>query len=303
MAKSKNKAFWMSKRLNDQTFLDHYNRLMELAINMFEWINLPSTVDERFLELCLMGRGFAVFFKDPVMGYLGLTATVGGEYDVYKNPVYRYAYSSGSNYQRTLSIDDSVLIYNNRLRQPIKNTLEMYADRLTEIQRAIDVNVKQQKTPLIVKGTEEQVLSIKNAIGMRDENLPVLITDRSFNLEDIMIYPTEAPYVADKLFQLYRQTWAEAYTYLGVENNVQDKKERLVSGEVSSSLASVEANRLTRLNARKQACDEINRMFGLDIDVQFRQIAILPDAIDIPSLEESEVRDRGSIYRNTDGAD
>lgn len=301
MSRSKNKEFWISTRCNHQTYLDHYNRLLELSINMFEWLNLPDSVDERFLELCLMGRGFALFFEDPVEGYLALTATVGGKYDLYQNPVYRYAYSAGTAYQRELTNKDSVIIYNNRLRTPSMRTIEMYAERLTEIQRAIDVNVKQQKTPLILKASEEQVLSIKNALTYRDENMPAIITDKSLNLEELMVYPTEAPYVSDKLFQLYRQTWAEAYTFLGVENNVQDKKERLVTGEVSSSLATVEANRLTKLNARKHACSQINKMFSLNIDVQFRQIAVLPNAVDIPSLDESEVSLNGSVYSNSYG--
>ena len=42
---------WVSALLNNRTYLQYYNRLLELAINMYEWKNLPDTVDERFLEL------------------------------------------------------------------------------------------------------------------------------------------------------------------------------------------------------------------------------------------------------------
>ena len=59
-------------------------------------------------------------------------------------------------------------------------------------------------------------------------------------------------------------------TYLGIENTKTDKKERMVSDEVLGNMGDVEAQRFTRLNSRKQFCKEVNEMFGLEIDVDFR---------------------------------
>ena len=55
---------------NQRTYLQYVNRLTELSISMFDWKNLPSTIDARFLELALFNDGIAVFFNDEVMGYL-----------------------------------------------------------------------------------------------------------------------------------------------------------------------------------------------------------------------------------------
>ena len=49
-----------------------------------------------------------------------------------------------------------------------------------------------------------------------------------------------------------------------------EKKERLISNEVMSNMGDVEAQRFTRLNARKYACDQINKLFGLDVNCEFR---------------------------------
>jgi hypothetical protein len=81
---------------------------------------------------------------------------------------------------------------------------------------------------------------------------------------------TNAPYVADKLYQLKTQIWNEALTYLGISNLNVQKKERLVSDEVIRSMGGVIASRYSRLQARREACDAINRMFGLDISCDFR---------------------------------
>lgn len=249
----KNKEFWETKKLNNRTYLDFYERLMELSINMFEWVNLPDTMDERYLELALFARGKAVIFKDPVMGYLSLNVMYGGRLNIYEEPIERTAYSVGREYNYPLTEDNSVIVYNNRLRTPSMLTIENYAMRLYEIQRAIDTNVKQQKTPFFVKGSEEQMLSLRNVYSQYSGNMPVIMVDESFKADEMMVFQTPAPYVADSLQTLLKMTWADVYTYLGIENNVSDKKERLVSGEVDSSLAVVEANRLTKLNARKAA--------------------------------------------------
>ena len=44
----------------------------------------------------------------------------------------------------------------------------------------------------------------------------------------------------------------------------------MVSDEVLGNMGDVEAQRFTRLNSRKQFCKEVNEMFGLDIDCDFR---------------------------------
>ena len=58
-------------------------------------------------------------------------------------------------------------------------------------------------------------------------------------------------------------------TYLGINNSNQEKRERLVEDEVSANNDQVNAFRNIALNARKQACEEINKMFGLNVDVEW----------------------------------
>ena len=48
------------------------------------------------------------------------------------------------------------------------------------------------------------------------------------------------------------------------------KKERLITDEVIRNQGGTVASRYSRLNSRKQACEQINKMFGLNIDVEYR---------------------------------
>lgn len=256
--------------LNDQTFLDYYYRLQEIAINMFAWENLPDTVDERFLELTLCEYGYAIYFNDEVLGNLALTCTYGTDWDVYRVPMKRRAWAING-YSRELTKEDSVIIWNNRMRQGNIMPILLYARRLYELERTIDVNVKAQKTPVLIKTTEAQKLTLENIYREYDGNKPVIFAQKGLDLEGIEVLSTNAPFVADKLEILKRQIWNEALTFFGVENTNAEKKERLLTDEILSNLGGVQAQRYVMLNSRREAADKINKMFGTNIEVNFRQ--------------------------------
>lgn len=268
MSKNK-KARWQSAELNNKTYIDYYNRLMEMALNVFEWKNLPDTIDERFLELALYEHGYCVYFNDEFIGDLALTCTIGGQLDVYRIPILRRAYAQNG-YNKLLTSKDSVLIFNNYLHTPTSLTIELFARRLYEIERTIDVNVKAQKTPNLILSSEQQRLTMQNLYMQYDGNEPFIFGDKNMDFDGVKSLKTDAPFVADKLQILKHQIWNEALTFCGIENSNADKKERLVSDEVGSNYGNIEAQRNVMLNARRQAVKKINKMFGTNIEVGFR---------------------------------
>lgn len=258
-----------AQALNNDTFFDYYNRIKELFINMFEWKNLPDSVSERFIELTLCDYGYAVYFNDEIIGNLCLTAMYGGPLDVYRIPIRRTAYAANG-YNRQLSNIDSVLIFNNYLHQPSLNTIMLFARRLYELERAIDVNVKAQKTPMIITCEESQELTMKNLYKQYDGNEPVIFGTKNLDLNGIKSIPTAAPFVADKLQMIKREVWAEVLQFVGINSNAYEKKERLVTAEVDSTEMGAQAQRFIMLNARREAAKQINQMFGTNIQVDFR---------------------------------
>lgn len=253
------------------TYAYYIDRLTELALVMFEWKNLPDTVDERYLELTLFQNGQAIFFRDEVLGYLGLQCAVNGNFDVYRVPLRRRAYASNGYNNNDLDIDNSVIIYNNYLRTNSVRDIKMFAQRLYDLDCSIDVNARAQKTPVLIQCDEDQRLTMLNAYKEFDGNSPVIFADKNLDINGIKVFQTNAPYVSDKLYQLKTQYFNEALTYLGISNVNFEKKERLVSDEVSRQQGGVIASRYSRLEMRRKACDKINKMFGLNIDVDYRE--------------------------------
>lgn len=276
MARKTKRNFWESAWLNNRTYIHYYNRLTELAISMFEWKNLPDSIDPRFLELVLFSDGMAVFFKDEVLGYLALQTMIGGNLDVYRIPKIRRAYATNG-YNRSLDEKDSVIIFNNMLHTNCLTDVELFARRLYECDRTIDVNIKAQKTPIMIACDENQRLTMKNLYQQYDGNEPFIFGGKDMDIKKIQAIVTGAPYVADKVMQTKFQIWNEAMTYLGISNVNMHKKERLLSDEVTRNMGSTVASRYTRLEMRKQACKKINEMFGLNIDVDYREDIQLVD--------------------------
>lgn len=269
MAK-KDRQFWESAAMNNGTYRQYYNRLVELAISMFEWKNLPDSVDARFLELCLFVDGQAIFFYDEELGYLTLQNAMNGGFNVYRIPVNRRAYAVNG-YNRELDENNSVIIFNNYLHTNSQLDAVIFAKRLYNIDRAIDVNANAMKTPIIIKCDETQRLTMLNLYKQYDGNEPYIFGDKSINTNAVQVLKTDAPYVADKLYQLKTQIWNEALTYLGISNINVQKKERLITDEVTRNQGGTIASRYSRLNARRDACKQINKMFGLDIWCDYRE--------------------------------
>ena len=271
MGRRKHKIFDESLILNNLTYRQYLNRLTELAISMFEWKNLPDTVDARYLESHLFETGCMVYFKDDVIGDLCLDCIVNGRLDVYGNPLLRRAYSGYNNYQKLLTYKDSVIIWNNYLHGNSILDVEMFARRLYNIDRIIDVNANAQKTPVLLQGSEKQRLTLLNLYKEYDGNAPFIFGDKNLDINSLKAFSTNAPYVCDKLYQLKTQIWNEALTYLGISNINIQKKERLITDEVTRNQGGTIASRYSRLESRRQAVEKINDMFGTDIEVNYRE--------------------------------
>ena len=269
MGRVKDAEFWESARYNNATFMQYYRRFVELAVSMFKWDGLPDTVDERFLELTLFAYGSALWFRDEEIGDLALKFTSNNSFNVYRIPTGRRAIAdNGYNAQRT--INDSVIIWNNMLHTPTMPDIETFAYRLYNIDRTIDVNVNAQKTPILIRGSERQILTLKNLYLKYNGNEPVVLADDNLSNQPLSSLKTDAPFVADRLYDLKAQIFNECLTFLGISNVSFQKKERMITDEVSSGQGAVIANRYSRLVARQAAAKQINDMFGTNITVRYR---------------------------------
>lgn len=269
--KRKRTDFDESAIMNNTNYNIYLDRLFELAISVFDWQNLPDTVDVRFLEYVLNMDGKAVFFKDEEMGYLTLQCAYAGGFDVYREPLKVRAYAVNG-YNRTMdNKTECILMWNNKLRKSTYPVLMNFAIQLWDLDRTCYVNLRAQKTPVLVIAPEHDRLTMKNLYKEIDGNAPVIYGDKNLDFENIKAINTGAPFVADKVFEQKTKIWNEALTYLGISNINSVKKERLITDEVTRNLGGTITSRYSRLEMRQKACEEINKLFGTDIWVEFKE--------------------------------
>lgn len=273
MARKRNKqneSFIRSALRNTWDYTDYEDMLTEIALSRFEWQGLPDTCDERYLERALFFNGQACFVKDEVLGsLLSLKVTTSGKFDVYGIPIKRQAYGSNE-YRIKCDNTNSVLVFNNYKRKPTFPVVTNYAMRLYEMDRTIDVNVGAQKTPVLILCDENERLTMENLYTQYEGNRPVIFGKKGLNPDSLTVLKTDAPYVSDKIYNLKTNIFNEALTMLGVANVSIEKRERLVSDEVTKALGGTISNRYAYISMRQHAADQVNKMFGTNIQVKFR---------------------------------
>lgn len=309
--KGLNTEFEEAQILNASTYNDYLARMRKIALSMFEWQNLPATMNSRYLELCLYYKGQAALLYDDDYGYINTQAADSGYINIYGLPTRINCYSYEYNQMRELYIpnvnsaknQECILVMNNYERIPTAATISLFANRMSEAQRTADINVQAQRTPVLILGDKPQELTLRNLYAQYDGNSPVIFGNQNqLTTDSLQVLKTDAPFVAKDLMEYKMQIWNEFLTFLGV-NNLAEKRERLISNEVDSNNELVNLNLQSYLAPRKQACDEFNAKFGLSGDKAI-SVKVRSDLYNIIKQAESITDKYRSVMENegeTDG--
>lgn len=274
-----NYKFIDSALVNDLTFTDYLNRFKKVALSVFEWVNLPKSMNAQWLEKCLYYNGMATLLKDKNYGFINTNCCSNGKLNIYGLPTNLNCYSFEYQTNRKLytglmtglteaqkearEFYECILVQNNWDRTPTAGSMELFALRLYEAERTADVNIKSQKTPVMVLVDEEQRLLMENLYSQYDGNRPFIFGDKKQLGSDVLrAIKTDAPFIADKIMDYKKEIWNEALTFLGINNIMVDKKERLITDEANSNNELINLNLQSYLAPRQEACRQFNEKFG-----------------------------------------
>ena len=274
---------------NNATYIDYFERLKLIAVSLFTWEGLDDVGgNNNYLEECLFEKGRAVFLQDDEYGYMSVNVNPADRLNYYNLPLKVQAWSTG--YSKIFDYDKVVYIRNNILEIPTSRTISLFAWRLYDTERTIDVNRSAQKTPVLLETTPDTLLTLKNVYMNYSGNTPVIFGNKKFDLgNQIKTLNTMAPYLIDKLEDHKHNIWNEALTYLGINNANTDKKERLITDEVNANNDLIRYYLNCFYKTRKVACDEINKKF-FNGEEKIR-VTLNDDVLDLLRLSESEIVD------------
>lgn len=270
--KTANSQFIENNVLNDITFDFYLRCFKKLCLSMFEWVNLPKGMDSRFLEEVLYYNGLATLLYDETFGFINTASTPSGNLNIYGLPTsincFSYGFSSIRNLYTGLANEearktDCILVLNCQDRESTFSSMELFAYRMYKAERSSDININSTKSPIVIMASDKTKLSMVNAYAQYDGNQPVIVGKKGqFDLNDITSIDTRAEFIADKLQDYKKGIWNEVLTFLGI-NNLNEKKERMVTDETNQNNEVINLNLQSFLIPRKKACEQFNELFGL----------------------------------------
>lgn len=298
-------AFRDAILMNNQTYVDYLERMKKICLSMFEWQNLPPSMNARFLEMCLFYNGQGAMLYSDEYGYINTMASDGGYINIYGLPTEVMCYSYRFNERRSLYTVDTgeekgkecILVMNNYERIPTTVSISLFALRLAEAQRTADVNIKSLRTPILITTDQKQYFTLKKMYEEYDGNTPAIFADKNVITPDALkAIKTDAPVLLRDLMDYKREIWNEFLTFMGLQN-LSEKKERLISSEVDSNNELINMNLQALLIPRKEACKQFNEKYGLSgekaIDVKVRS-----DIYNIIKQYESVTSDYAGAIRD-----
>ena len=250
---------------NYRRIYDYYKML---ALNMFTWENLPETMDSRYIENALYEHGLCLVNDDKDLGLISVPCSYGANMNI--NGESTEVITSGYNYVKTIKYinnDNCVLIRNNDLAKATRDYIANYAERMLEVEMCIRANINQQKFPWFINATEKTKKSLQLIFDKVENFEPFILANREIMGEaPLEVLTMSTPYVADKLNSYKYELEREILSFLSLNNNF-EKKERLLTDEVNSNNDFIHTNAMLMYKVRLQACEQINKKFGLNVRV------------------------------------
>ena len=280
--------------VEDKSFIlsTYINYFTNLVLEMIKVRGLPKDVDSRFVIRTLINRGSIAFFKANVASndksveikidrekgtLIAQPFTVNGYYNYYGLPT-RITISSPENTDGTFSgtnIDDSddfEIVRLNPMATALYPTIYYFSNKLVEVQRAIDVNVYNNQTPLITEGTSELSATIAQAIRQWGRQLKhiVLAKDRGAKTEDIFgMKDIGVEWKASKMVEVVQYYKTEFFTMLGINHTPFEKKANLVIDEVKSNSQILALTIDSMINSLNEDAKKVNEKFGTEIYFEY----------------------------------
>lgn len=277
----------------------YFNQLQNIVYQMFEWRNLPKTIEPRFVERFLHSDGHIAFWDHPLIGKMAFSGSF-TEISPYQEPLRFQSnilttlpqfnqvsfdlHTYIDNIEQSRDLNKGVFCSNmfshlggsngltlmGGVSHQITTSLEavdLYSTLLADNKTAYIVATQQLKIPFILKVDQNHLLSAKNMVNKLQQNSMAIFLDKdSTMVDEVKVLPTFNPAyinVLDKLEEQRKNYIIEFLNYFGIYHFESDKKERLITSEVSSSLSATNHQLNKFLMPRMEAAKIMNELWQI----------------------------------------
>lgn len=244
-------------------------RLFDLACGCFSFENMPDNVYTPYVVRTMIIEGKILAFKDDVLpegqNFFMYRFVNADKLDPYSQPTKRKVVFANTGYTNTFDKKDSVIIYTNVSGTSLYRIIEYFARNIYLINRTIQININAQKTPVALTCTENERLTYLNLLKQYEGDTPFIFGSKDLDLNALKSINLNAPFVADRLYEIMSNYWNEFLTFFGIPNITNNKKERLITDEVQRYMGGILIAKRNFESQIQRGIEQTNKMFGTDI--------------------------------------
>lgn len=267
---------WVSEAWNQAAYNFFFQKLFSIAMSRFRWIDLPEMCDGRFLELTLITNGCACLTWPsgfPPSNAFTMQAVLGTPDGNLEQTDYRCIGANGKGWPVVEGLN-GVMVYNSLTRLPIIPSLQFAASECANIVRTKQTVRQHMRQPVLITAPREMSQQLKQTVSSIANGEPYIVAyDRFATDVQAQTMPVTSGHEDTELTALQgdlKDTWNLALSFLGI-GVAEEKKERVNVLEARQQEEPTDVIVLDALQARRAACDKLNKLTGGNARVVWNQ--------------------------------
>ena len=245
--------------------------LLNFVLNMFDYKNLPDTIPKYNLEKYLMTLGYCGVTKVGDELY-AIDGTLGGKPNVYHEPT-QFIYANEVLGSATVDEGSYVLCKNDFRKQGLMPIINRYTNFMVESNITMRTVLLTTRMNILVSASDERTKASAESYLRKIENgqLGVIGESAFFDGVRMQTASTTSNYVTQvvEMMQFIKGSFLQA---IGVNSPHNMKSEYVNKDETGLNDDGLRPLVDNMLECRKQFVDEINDMFGTEIEVDFNSV-------------------------------
>lgn len=265
------------KTANNVRYLTHFNILYNTLLEMFTWSGLPETMPKRFLESILHSEG-QVFVGEIEGSLYAMTGSLAGPVDAYGMGESVVAVCPIGEVQGKRNVDVAYGV-NNDTATPDMLTYWI-AHLMGEADKSFELNLIYSRLHPIPKVRDEKDKQMMDELidKLKDGEVKAFASKNAFDLElgdnSAPVFELSDANKVDKIQYLSRFTddiMKRFYNIYGQPLQTQNKAAQSISDELHGMDSVSFIIPIQMLKCRQALADNINRIFGTEITVEFSE--------------------------------
>ena len=247
-------------------------KMLSKTQRIFEYKNLPDELPAREIELITQTVGFTIWKKVDGKMYV-FYGGLGGIPNEYYLPTQAIVVNPFLKYNKILEIDEEcVVMWNDSMHMGICDLNERYASLIAECEVSLRIATVNTRIPAILNTNTDtdKDTALQYLKDIENGELAVLGTDNFVeNIFKVQDYNNKSITHIKELIEEHQYLFAKWWNELGVNANYNMKREAINESEASMNEDALLPLLDDMLENRKIGIEKINKMFGLNIEVDF----------------------------------